>query len=76
MLLQKSDYIKHCFTESEVSFACILLKFIARKARRCFQKAYDLDPMKDETGCALVDILMDLGEEASSYFIGSYFIIL
>ncbi|BFY97470.1 hypothetical protein BsWGS_00510 [Bradybaena similaris] len=36
------------------------------KARRCLQKAYDLNPGKDETGCALVDILVELEEEAQS----------
>ncbi|CAG5130134.1 unnamed protein product, partial [Candidula unifasciata] len=36
------------------------------KARRCLQKAYDLNPGKDEVGCALVDILVELDEEANS----------
>lgn len=32
------------------------------------QKAYDLNPGKDETGCALVDILVELEEEVSSRY--------
>lgn len=43
-------------------------KFFTRKARRCLQKAYDLNPGKDETGCALVDILVELEEEVSSRY--------
>ncbi|XP_012943920.1 tetratricopeptide repeat protein 37 isoform X2 [Aplysia californica] len=38
----------------------------AVKARRCYQKAYDLSGGKDEPGSALVDTLMELGEESQS----------
>ncbi|CAL1530763.1 unnamed protein product [Lymnaea stagnalis] len=36
------------------------------KAKRCFQKAYDLNPGSDQSGCALVDILVELEEEVQS----------
>ncbi|KAH9524909.1 Tetratricopeptide repeat protein 37 [Bulinus truncatus] len=36
------------------------------KARKCFQKAYDLNPSSAEAGSALVDSLMEQGEESQS----------
>ena len=34
-----------------------------RKASRCFEKAFQLDPRDNEAGTALVDLLTSLGEE-------------
>ncbi|RUS81604.1 hypothetical protein EGW08_010617 [Elysia chlorotica] len=36
------------------------------KARRCFQKAFDLRPENDDCSAALVDTLLELGEEDQS----------
>ncbi|KAK3788293.1 hypothetical protein RRG08_027026 [Elysia crispata] len=36
------------------------------KTRRCFQKAFDLRPENDKCSAALVDILLELGEEDQS----------
>ncbi|XP_071101530.1 superkiller complex protein 3-like [Haliotis cracherodii] len=33
------------------------------KAKRCYQKAYDLDPANEEAGAALCDILVAIGED-------------
>ena len=35
------------------------------KARRCYQKAYDLDPENETCGAALVDTLNALDEEVA-----------
>ena len=34
-----------------------------RKASKCFEKAFQLDPRDNEAGTALVDLLTSLGEE-------------
>ncbi|CAH1796878.1 unnamed protein product [Owenia fusiformis] len=38
-----------------------------QKARKCYQKAVDLNPLSESAGCALVDTLNELNEEELSY---------
>ena len=41
------------------------LGVISRRACRCYKKAYELDNSTEEIGAALVDTLVDLGEDVS-----------
>ena len=38
-----------------------------RRGKKCYQKAYDLDPNNEEAGAALCDMMAALGEEVSMH---------
>lgn len=53
------------FSYPDLGFFIFFLTLLNRKAKRCYQKAYNLDPANEEAGAALCDILVAIGEDVS-----------